>query len=617
GVDSAIGYYERSLLHGRLARNSKRITVVLFDLLYIYINTAGYTSQRDNMASTIKNVLDTTSNSKLKIKCYENLGNYYSAIGWYEQELNYRLQAVELSKAAMLRGEYKDTDADSTNLGVAYFNIGDLYEKIRNNTKAQEYYLLAKPLLWNYDAGLCEFYKGMSFTYTKLGKTAEAKSYADSLRNIVTQRMDNSVGWGTMLYLSLSNADFYLDQQNTSAAMPYLTEAEKWVGSKVTNEIEIGTFHYTMGKALVTQKNYKEALPYLKKAEIVGPGFSVSVFSNVLRMLAVCHQGLGQWQEAGAYYSKYLPLRDSLDANTAQQSMANAEARFQNKEKQQQIEIQHTQLSFARKQNLWLIAGLGLLGLLAIVLIAFYRNKKKTADILNEKNVTLANLNTALEEANHTKSKLFSIISHDLRSPISQVYQFLKLQQLNPQSLDEQQRNELSNKIQSATGSLLETMEDLLLWSKTQMNEFKTDIHTTALFPIVEACQKLLQLNSEAKNIRYTRTIPENIMVKTDPYYLQTILRNLLQNAVKASPENGEIQLGTEQRPEGLIFYIQNHGGSFTQEQYKQIISSEEHAKSLNGLGLRLADELSQKIGATITFRSPETGVTRVEIMLP
>ncbi|HRF25200.1 MAG TPA: hypothetical protein PLR98_13585, partial [Chitinophagaceae bacterium] len=53
------------------------------------------------------------------------------------------------------------------------------------------------------------------------------------------------------------------------------------------------------------------------------------------------------------------------------------------------------------------------------------------------------------------------------------MYQFLKLQQLNPDALSNEQKAELNNKIQNATGSLLETMEDLLLWSKTQMNEFK------------------------------------------------------------------------------------------------------------------------------------------------
>ena len=135
--------------------------------------------------------------------------------------------------------------------------------------------------------------------------------------------------------------------------------------------------------------------------------------------------------------------------------------------------------------------------------------------------------------------------------------------------------------------------------------------------PIVEACQNLLQLNTEAKNIQYKNLIPENSIVKTDPYYLQTIIRNLLQNAVKASPENGEIEMGTEQRQEELVFYIQNQGGSFTQEQYKHLVSSDEYTKSLNGLGLRLVDELSQKIGASILFKTTNNDNTCVEISIP
>lgn len=610
GADSSIMYYEKSLSHGRLSKNTKRINTALFDLLYMYINTAGYTSKRDEVAAEINTILDTTSSLKIKAKCYSTLSDYYATIGWHEQELNYRLQNLELSKAAMQRGEFKGSDADSTNLGVSYFNVGDLYERSNNYTKAQEYYRLARPLFWDYVAGLCAFYKGISITHTRLRQTTEATLYADSLIKLVEQKQNNESGWGEMLDLYLTNADYYLDQQDTVKAMPYLFEAEKWIGTKITEPIQIGTFHYAMGKALVRQKQYNNALSHLKEAEAVGQYLSVAALSDVLRELATCYEGLGEWQQSSTYYAKYLPLRDSLDANAAQQSMANAEARFQNKNKQQQIDLQKAQLSFAKKQKIWMLAGLAGLLLIAVTLFLFYRNKKRNAE-------KLSILNSELEAANRTKAKLFSIISHDLRSPISQVYQFLKLQQLNPQALNETQKNELSNKIQTATGSLLETMEDLLLWSKTQMSEFKTSIQKTPLLPIIESCQNLLQLNSEAKNIRYKKNISETSTAQTDSYYLQTIIRNLLQNAVKASPENGEISIGTEETNNDLTLYIENSGTSFTQQDYLQLISSEENAKSLNGLGLRLADELSKKIGASVLFTTPQNLITRAEIILP
>jgi len=237
--------------------------------------------------------------------------------------------------------------------------------------------------------------------------------------------------------------------------------------------------------------------------------------------------------------------------------------------------------------------------LLAGLLFLFYRNKKRNAD-------HLAKLNAALEEANRTKARLFGIISHDLRSPISQVYQFLKLQQLRPDVLSVPQKEELNNKIQKATGSLLETMEDLLLWSKTQMNEFKTSIQSVDITETIQQALALLQLNITAKNLSVDNQIPDLLVLDTDPYYLQTIVRNLLQNAVKASPEHGKIIL----RADAKSISVANEGAPFTQQQYEAVVHDSDGGKGLTGLGLKLTDELSRKINASVYFHTETAGLT-------
>lgn len=84
------------------------------------------------------------------------------------------------------------------------------------------------------------------------------------------------------------------------------------------------------------------------------------------------------------------------------QRIAHAEAKFKNKDKQQQIDLQNTQLFFAKKQRYWLLCGLALAGLIALLLLIIYRNKKKTA-------YTLSKLNNKLNEANKTKAKLSAL----------------------------------------------------------------------------------------------------------------------------------------------------------------------------------------------------------------
>ncbi|RZM11298.1 MAG: hybrid sensor histidine kinase/response regulator [Pedobacter sp.] len=283
----------------------------------------------------------------------------------------------------------------------------------------------------------------------------------------------------------------------------------------------------------------------------------------------------------------------------------------------QQLKVKNLQLDTAQKQRYWLIAGLILLLLVAVLLFIIYTNKKQTAQVLDEKNKMLSRLNTDLEEANETKAKLFSIISHDLRSPISQVYQFLKLQQLNPQLHNAEQKQQLSTRIQEATGSLLETMEDLLLWSKTQMSQFNTQMQRTALYPVVSQCEQLLKLNTDAKGIRIKNTIPEDTEVFTDPYFLQSILRNLLQNAIKASPENEVVGIECIINKQGISVLVTNKGIPFSQHDYEQVLSSDQTGKGLSGLGLRLVDELSAKLNVKVRFSVGADDSTTAEIHFP
>jgi signal transduction histidine kinase len=609
--DSAIYYHEKALAYAKQGNISKRIRTSHQRLLYLY-HSAGNEQKADNTALELKNILDTVKDKTSKYSILSFLGNYHNERSEYEKNVEYLLKSIDIQKELLKEGGTND----SSDIGISLLNVAKAYIDMKQPEKAIEFIKPTWAYLANYQSGQTYYHKNYLDAWLLLNNPTKALLHYDSLVVIVNKPDAGAFEWSDKLNADLVFTDYYLTKNNTDSALLFVTRADKKASEKAS-EYVISQINFMKGKVLAARKEYGQAIPLLKGAEELTRNSSLQVHASLLQTLAQSYAATGQWQEAYNYYEKYAPLRDSLYTEASKKSIADAEAKFQNKEKQQQIENKNLQLSAARTQRIWLVAGLALLSLVAILLVVIYRNKKKTADILDEKNKTLAKLNNDLEEANQTKAKLFSIISHDLRSPISQVYQFLKLQQLNPDALNSEQRNELSNKIQTATGSLLETMEDLLLWSKTQMSEFKTNIQSTKLLPIINACQNLLQLNTESKNIRYTNLVEENTIINTDPYYLQTIIRNLLQNAVKASPDNTEIEIGTEQTTKGFVFYIQNEGGSFTQEQYKQIISSEEKAKSLNGLGLRLVDELSQKIGASVIFKSTSDALTRVEILIP
>jgi signal transduction histidine kinase len=610
--DSAFYYHETSLAAAKKAGNGKRIRVALQRLLFLYYS-AGNKAKSTQTALALQAILDTTKNEISKYEMLVFLGNYFSENGQYEENIQYLVKSLQIQKKLLTTHEIKD----SSDVAITQLNIANTFLKLKQPEKALEYISASRPYTVNYEISLSFYYENMVEALLMLNKEESARIYYDSLYTKAKAGFAAACGKNDVISTELAFAEHYLLAGQKDSALLFinrtLQKAKRW-----SSEYQQAQVNSVAGRIFAATGDYQKALTYLKTAEPLSRDANLESYAPLLLSMAQCYSATGQWQQASLYYSRYAPLRDSLYSEASRKSLAEAEAKYQNTQKQQQIEVQNTQLSYVRKQRLWLIAGLSLLGLVALLLVIIYRNKKRTADVLDDNNKKLAELNNDLEEANRTKAKLFGIISHDLRSPISQVYQFLKLQQLDPERLNEEQKTSLSNKIQTATGSLLETMEDLLLWSKTQMNAFVPDIQKTELKPILDQCLDLLHLNIDAKHIEVVHNLPDDAEVMADPYFLQTILRNLLQNAVKAAPAHSKIGIEYKQNIDRTTISVSNEGDGFSQQDYERIITSKEDKTSLSGLGLRLVHELALKTGTQILFSTDSTlKTTAATIALP
>ncbi|MGJ7031994.1 sensor histidine kinase [Niabella hirudinis] len=602
--DTSILYLEKSLSYARRSGKPKRIINALERLLYMYSAMDGYARKRDGAAREALYIIDTTRNNVTKRQFYNALNKYYEILGLREQQMNVMLAELESFKEDLKLNRYDG--ADSSNIGVCYINIAGLYIDLKQPQKALEYLRPSKIFINQYKVAILHFYKNTADAYLQLFQPGTARLYYDSLTNFNRKEYgppdDRNNNWDIRMLSDLSFSDYYLKHKKIDSALLYMNTAQALIGASVIDTLQVAGFNYQMGKTLVAAKNHKAAFVYLKNAEKAGLDMGPEQYADVLGELAKCYAVFGQWQMAANCYARYVPIKDSLYAVTTQQSLANAEARFQNKEKQQQINAQQRDLGYARQQRWWFIIGLGLTGLIAVLYIIIYRNKKRTADLLDENNKKLSQLNNDLEEANRTKAKLFSIIGHDLRSPVKQVYQYLKLQKLNVHT--EEEKAERADKIEAATESLLEMMEDLLLWSKTQMNELKPGLKPIELLPALQPVERLAQLSVETKAIRFENDIAPGIIVIADFNFLQTIYRNLLQNAIKASPQGGTIMVTAHIKNGSTILSIQNSGRSFTQEDFEKQLQSGHTTQTLNGLGLQLVQELSEKMNATVCFTS-------------
>lgn len=609
--DSAVFFLERATeLSRKINKTSYEITA-LSRLNYVY----GYLRNTAMINNTVKRMTEIGNKATdvaTKQLAMDAVAKYYTDINDYEKAIEYTIIATDLYKEALRT----DTLITATiNLGYDYSNLANLFNQTGQHAKALDYLKQARDIIGNRALTGNEGTLYLYFLQTYL-----ALNQPDSAQYYYRLMYAGMTGRDTLFYM-LGTANFlygtyFLNKNNIDSAYYYgkKSKALALKTEEVSAWVQVGEL---LGNIYYRQGKYNEALKELSPILNYSFEFHREAYAGLHKTIADCYAKQSQWDSAYVHFKIYSEISDTLMQAAASKSFAEAEAKFQNREKQQEIASKNLKLSVAQKEKWWLVSGIGLLTLSGILLFINFRNKKKLAGLLLEKNRSLELLNTRLNEANQTKTKLFGIISHDLRSPISQVYQFLKLQQLNPDALTPEQKSVLSEKIQTATGSLLETMEDLLIWSKTQMNAFHIDIQEVEIAPLIYACQNLLQLNSEARNLSYQTDLPANTSAKTDSYYLQTIIRNLLQNAIKASPQNGIIKISVTRYQNQTTISIQNQGGAYTQKEYEAFIHDPESTKSFNGLGLRLVHELSQKTGISIMFSTPTENTTQVNIIIP
>jgi signal transduction histidine kinase len=608
--DSASIYFEKAYSAAEKGRLIELSTKSLGNLVSIY-HYMGLQAKADRAFQQLKYLVETVDTLKNKGDIYYNMGLYnQQQKSYYTIALNYFLKSAELHKAKV---DTTSVPKIKTDYAVKLMMVAEIYLQLKQPEKALEYLEAASPYLGISIPVDITAYGKFVRGYAMWGNRQQARKYYDLLHQTIAKAPG---AWSEAVSSNLEIAALALKENDPPTAMAYIRKAD--VRAKQDNkEIMLYAVHLAYGDYYMALRDYNAALRYYNMAQPVADKYSREQYADLLKSLTEANIMTNNTAAALDNFKNYCFIADTLTTQKVSLNISEMEAIYQNKNKQQQIESQDIELDAARQQRFWMVAGLLLLGLIAVLLLIIYRNKRKTASLLDDKNKTLTTLNQQLDAANQTKAKLFGIIGHDLRSPINQVYQFLKLQQLNPGALSEQQKQTLSSNVQEATGSLLETMEDLLLWSKTQMSEFKTQTQPLSIAELVTSCQSLLQLSSVTKNIRYKNDIVNSMVVETDVYYLQTIIRNLLQNAIKASPDNGTICISAVQLNHACLITIENDGKTFSQQDYESAIADWQNAVSGSGLGLHITHELAQKINAGIYFSNPSGNRTIATISLP
>ena len=247
-------------------------------------------------------------------------------------------------------------------------------------------------------------------------------------------------------------------------------------------------------------------------------------------------------------------------------------------------------------------------------------------DINDQKEIeeTILKLNEELKLLNSSKDKFFSIIAHDLKSPLSGLLGFTEILVEEFDDLQEEEKKEFIGHSYQATKNLMALLENLLEWSRIRIGSVAFSPVKLDLDAIVEDIFSLFAQNARSKNITFEQRVDENICVLADKNMLKTILRNLISNGIKFTREGGTVTIFAEEQDNLIKITAQDSGIGISKENIERLFRIDSNHTTLGtnkergtGLGLALCKELVEKNRGKIWVESEPGKGTKFIFTLP
>jgi len=408
----------------------------------------------------------------------------------------------------------------------------------------------------------------------------------------------------------------YLHQKKYDQADAYFSKGAEVMQVEKDTVSLIGSY---MNIANLYYEQYKDdlAIPYFEKAYSLSKKIkNVELKQNATLNMAVVAENNKNFPLALAYRKEYESWRDSLNDQNKVWAIAELEKKFTVKQKEKEIGI----LEAKNKVKIAERNGFFYSSMLLLVLfgtgIYFYRQKiKSNRIILSQKN--------KLDELNAAKDQLFSIVSHDLRSSVNA----LKTSNSKlAESLECKNFEALDKQLQSNSAiahSSYNLLDNLLHWALLQTKQLYFHKESVHLFSVVQQMEFNYKPLMQEKNISFENSVPKALFAYADLSSLKIILRNLIDNAIKFSRENGSITIHGSCSEDFCTLTVEDSGQGMSKEIVNQLLDEsalvskkENPEKSGTGLGMQLCLSMAQKNEGKLLIESEENKGTKISIQL-
>jgi len=228
-----------------------------------------------------------------------------------------------------------------------------------------------------------------------------------------------------------------------------------------------------------------------------------------------------------------------------------------------------------------------------------------------ERTIELEKLNHELTLLNLSKDKFLSVLSHDLRNPLTALLATSGKLEADAENMTQRQISQLTQIINRTSHKLLDQLNEVIEWAKKQSQKTNFNPEKICLTDGIEESLELLKPNASQKAIRLQNKTPEDIFVKADPLMLRSIVQNVVTNAIKYTPQGGSVSINAKSDGQMVFVFVEDSGVGMTSEMQKKLFSrvnsislSGTDNEIGSGLGLLLVNDFVAQHGGTINVES-------------
>jgi len=561
-----------------------------------YTTSLKYDNMRLQLAINLRDSLQIA-------RAFNYMGNTYFDLGEYDEAQYYFTQSLNIAQAL----------GDSLQLTIALHNVGTVFKELQQYEIALERLEASRNI-----SQLIDDEDGEAYSLDEIGGLYVAKGdYSIAEKNLLNalalarQRDLNDLEPRALQKL----AQLYTAMGALDKALAYYDTTTRF-HKRSSNRFGMAETSVGVGQVYLKQGRYKEAIILLEEtlrdAQLMN---ARTLAMDCYRVLSGAYEQQGDYRKSLTYYKNFQAMQDSLYSQEMVTKMFRDQLRFETKTRDSEIaalSLANSKRGSELKRQEFIRNILAVTVALTIILLfTVYRSgqrRKRINTLLLEHQDELKRRSVELEQLNQVKDKFFSIISHDLRSPMNSLSGILDL--LSRKQVTQEEFTELTRELRMQFNHTKTLITNLLDWTLLQMDKLKIQSEKIDLRAMVDENFKLLS-SLHLKETQFINSIQQGTTAIADPNMINLVLRNLIMNGIKFTEAGGKIEVSCFEQNDEYVVAVTDNGVGIAPD-VQNILFEKTSGYSTRGtanekgtgLGLILSKEFVEKNGGRIWLQS-------------